>query len=187
MEKVIMFAISNVEFMVLALIHENGKISGYRLNTLVQERGYREWADIGTTSIYAGLKKLKQKGYVTSATDRGKKGKGPKGTNYMLTPDGLALLKAEVVQGLAQTRERDRKFDLAVSVLEVLAPAQILEALAQRKTYLHQEFERIQQKYETQQAHLALSAKLLFRHPLTLIKSEITFIDEMIAEVSKVS
>ena len=175
-----MFKISNVGFILLSLIHENGKISGYRLNTLIEERGYREWADIGTTSIYTGLKKLKQKGYVTSATDRYKKGKGPKGINYTITPEGLALLKTEVKQGLSTTRERGGRFMLAVSALPILSPKEVIEAIAQRKAYLHQEFERVHQKYEQQKAYLPLHAELLFRYSFAVIKHEISVTEEMI-------
>jgi DNA-binding PadR family transcriptional regulator len=175
-----MFQLSNTEFIVLSLIHENGKISGYRLNTLIEERGYREWADIGTTSIYTGLKKLKQKGFVTSATDRYKKGKGPQGVNYMITPDGFNLLQVEVKQGLSTTRERGGRFMLAVSALPILSPPEVTEALAQRKTYLRQEFNRVQQKYEQQKAYLPLHAELLFRYSFAAIEHEISFTEEMI-------
>ncbi len=175
-----MFQVSNVEFILLTLVHEKKKITGYQLNSLIEERGYKEWADIGTTSIYTGLKKLKQKGYVTSATDKYKKGRGPKGINYMMTPEGLSLLKTEVLQGLSTTRERDRKFDLAVSAMSVLSFTEILKALSRRTLYLRQEFERIHQKYEIQGDRLPLSAELLFRHTFTFIENEVKFVEEMI-------
>jgi DNA-binding PadR family transcriptional regulator len=175
-----MFRISNVEFILLSLIHENGKISGYGLNTLIEERGYREWADIGTTSIYTGLKKLKQKGYVTSATDRYKKGKGPKGVNYTITPSALSLLKAEVKQGLSTARERGGRFMLAISALPILSSKEVIEALVQRTAYLRQESERVHQKYEQQKAYLPLHAELLFRYSFAAIKNEIAFTEEMI-------
>jgi DNA-binding PadR family transcriptional regulator len=180
-----MFQISNVEFILLALIHENKKITGYRLNNFVEERGYREWADIGTTSIYNGLKKLKQKGYVTAATDRYKKGKGPKGVNYTLTSNGLSMLKQEVQQGLSATRERGGRFMLAISALPVLPPEEVIEALVQRTVYLHQEFERIHQKYEQQRAYLPLHAELLFRYSFAAIKHEISVTEEMITLITK--
>ena len=180
-----MFKISNVEFILLSLIHENGKISGYGLNTLIEERGYREWADIGTTSIYTGLKKLKQKGYVTSAADRYKKGKGPKGVNYMITPNGLDILQAEVKQGLSTGRERERSFVLAVSTLHVLSVKEVLAALEQRKRFLKQDFERVYQKYQQQKAYLPLSGELLFRHSFAAIKNEVAFLETSITFIKE--
>lgn len=48
--------ITNVEFMLLQIICERKEASGYEINQLIKERGYREWVDMGTTSIYVGLK-----------------------------------------------------------------------------------------------------------------------------------
>lgn len=180
-----MFQVSNVEFILLALIHENKKITGYHLNSLVAERGYREWAEIGTTSIYNGLKKLKQKGYVTSATDRYKKGKGPKGINYTMTPEGLELLRTEIKQGLSMARERGGRFMLAVSALPVLSLDEVIEALVQRKEHLHQDFERVQQKYKSQRAYLPFHAELLFRYSFAAIKKEISLTEEMITSIKR--
>jgi len=179
-----MFKISNVEFILLVLIYEQSKITGYQLNSIIEERGHREWADIGTTSIYNGLKKLKQKGYVSSATDRYKKGKGPKGTNFTITPEGLELLKSEVHRGLAGGRGWDRSFDLALSALDVLSVSEVSSALQQRKTGLLQGFEHVQRKYEERSASLPLAGELLFRHFLLLIKNEIIFTEETISQLN---
>ena len=69
--------LSNAELMLLEIISQAKEISGYAIGKLVEERQYRVWADIGTTSIYTGLEKLKRKGLVTSRLDTAKRGKGP--------------------------------------------------------------------------------------------------------------
>lgn len=180
-----MFEISHVEFILLSLIHENQKISGYRLNGLIKERGYRDWADIGTTSIYNGLKKLKQKGYVTSATDRYKTGKGPKGVNYTITQEGVAILQAEVRQGLTTARTMRGEFMLALSALPVLPPNEVVEAITARKRNLQQTFEQIQQVYNSQKAYLPFHADLLFRYSFAKIQDEIAFTEEMITSMEE--
>lgn len=58
--------LSNVEFMLLQMIAELDQASGYDINKLIDQRGYRQWANIGTTSVYAGLKKLNEKELVES-------------------------------------------------------------------------------------------------------------------------
>ncbi len=176
-----MFEISNVEFILLTLIYEQQKVTGYYLNTLVDERGYREWADIGTTSIYTGLKKLKEKGCVTSATDRYKSGRGPKGTKYTLTPEGLMALKHETEHGLSKTRERDERFMLALSALPVLEAGVVITALEKRIAFLRQEHTRIQAKYEQQQASMVFHAGLLFRYTFENIINEITITEHLLA------
>jgi DNA-binding PadR family transcriptional regulator len=178
-----MFQISNVEFILLSLIHEQEKVTGYHLNRLIEERGYRDWTDIGTTSIYTGLKKLKQKQYVTSVTDRYKKGRGPKGVNYSLTPEGLGLLKAEVEQGLSTARGRSGQFMLAISALPVLTMEKAIKALEQRKTNLERSFEHVQHIYDQQRIFLPFHAKLLFRYSVVIIQREIAFTEEMITSI----
>jgi DNA-binding PadR family transcriptional regulator len=169
-----------VEFLLLSLIREQQKLTGYHLNTLVDERGYREWADIGTTSIYTGLKKLKEKGYVTSATDRYKTGRGPKGVKYALTESGLSVLKSETEQGLAKARERGGRFMLALSALPVLKTEVALTALEQRIDYLQKESARIQAIYERQQAAMHFYADLLFRYTFENIRNEVTVTENIL-------
>lgn len=72
-----MHPISNVEFMLLQMIEECSQASGYDIKKLVERRGYREWANIGMTSIYGGLKKLRDKGWIIPEEFSGKSGKGP--------------------------------------------------------------------------------------------------------------
>ena len=69
--------LTNVEMVLLQIIAEKEGISGYGINQIVKERGYREWADIGMTSIYVGLKKLEDKKLVKFKIHTGKIGKGP--------------------------------------------------------------------------------------------------------------
>ncbi len=176
-----MFKISNVEFILLALLHEQQKATGYHLNTLVNERSYREWADIGTTSIYTGLKKLKQKGYVTSAADRYKTGRGPKGVKYALTEEGLSILKHETEQGLSKARERGGRFILALSALPVLDVGKAKTAFAERITFLRQEYARVHAKYEQQQADMVFHADLLFQYSFENLKHEITVTEHLLA------
>jgi DNA-binding PadR family transcriptional regulator len=57
--------LANVEFMLLQIICEQSDISGYEISQLVKERKYKEWADIGTTSVYVGLNKLSKKQLVS--------------------------------------------------------------------------------------------------------------------------
>lgn len=175
-----MFEISNVEFILLALIQEQQKVTGYHLNTLVDERGYREWADIGTTSIYTGLKKLKEKGYVTSATDRYKTGRGPKGVKYALTEAGLSVLKRETEQGLSKARERGGRFMLALSALPMLDDEVAISALQRRIAFLQGEHVRVEAIYEQQKIGMPFHAQLLFRYSFAGITNEVTATENLL-------
>ncbi|UUZ79330.1 PadR family transcriptional regulator [Paenibacillus sp. P26] len=109
--------LSNAEFMLLQLIAECKQASGYEINKLIDRRGYREWANIGTTSIYAGLKKLNDKGMIESEDAGEKSGKGPMPTRYVITEAGMTTLRKEVISDLSSSRERDNRFDLGFAAL----------------------------------------------------------------------
>lgn len=182
-----MFEISNVEFILLSLIYEQPKITGYRLNSLIDERGYREWADIGATSIYTGLKKLKTKECVTSATDRYKTGRGPKGVKYALTDAGVSLLKAETELGLSKAREQGGRFMLALSALIVLEPDVARNALERRIACLQQDHTRLQSKYEQQKAFMPFHVQLLFRYSFESILNEVAVTQKLLADLKQQS
>lgn len=65
--------INNVELTLLEIIREKSNTSGYEIRKIIEERGYREWANIGKTSIYVGIKKLKEKSLITLKTIEKKK------------------------------------------------------------------------------------------------------------------
>ena len=179
-----MSSISNVEFMLLQMIAECGQASGYEIKKLVDQRGYQEWAKIGTTSIYKGLKKLSQKGWVVSETLQDKSGKGPIPTRFSLTEAGVTKLKAEILDSLSNTRERDTRFDLGLAALPLIEKKEAINALQKRLAFLHAVVETVKKKYELQgSVQLPLHVRMLFLHPIHLIESERAFISRILHEL----
>lgn len=176
--------LSNVEFALLQLISENGELSGYEINKLIEERGYREWADIGETSIYTGLDKLEKKKLAEFYIYADKQGRGPLPKKFKLTDRGKETLKNEILEALSTTRERDRRFDLALASIPLLTPEEAILALNKRKEFLANESERLKNKFESQGGkNLPFYVKALFKHPLVFIDTEIAFISELISSV----
>lgn len=173
--------LSNVELVLLQLIYENRELSGYGINKFIEERGYREWADIGETSIYSGLEKLNKKGLVEFYIHADKQGKGPAPKKFKLTTNGENTLKDEVLDALSSTRERDRRFDIALAAIPFVDPSEALSALEKRKLFLANERQRITKKFSKQSGFaLPGHVQLLFKHPSVLIEAELSFIDEII-------
>ena len=174
--------LSNVEFALLQLITENGELSGYEINKLIDQRGYREWADIGETSIYSGLDKLNKKELVEFYVYADKQGRGPLPKKFKLTGKGREILKNEVLEALSTTRERDRRFDLALASIPLLTPEEAILALDKRKEFLASESERLKNKLGSQGGeNLPFHVKALFKHPLVFIGTEIEFVDELLS------
>ena len=178
--------LSNVEFALLQLITENGELSGYEINKLIDQRGYREWADIGETSIYSGLDKLNKKELVEFYIYADKQGRGPLPKKFKLTDKGKETLKDEVLGALSTTRERDRRFDLALASIPFITPEEAVIALSKRKEFLASESERLNNKLESQGGkNLPFHVKALFKHPLVFIDTEIVFVDELIISLKE--
>src|SRR4051794_24465032 len=112
---------SNAELVILQIITESNQMSGYDINKLIEQRGYREWAKIGTTSIYAGLQKLKKKRLIQSDNPSDKFGKGPLPIKFAITEDGKQMLRNEIIDCLSSTRERDNRFDLGIAALPFIS------------------------------------------------------------------
>lgn len=179
-----MHSISNVEFMLLQMIAECRQASGYDIKKLVDQRGYLEWANIGTTSIYAGLKKLSEKGWIISEEAGMKFGKGPVPVRFALTEAGMARLKYEILGSLSSSRERDHRFDLGLAALPLIGKEEAAAALRKRLDFLQEASATIRQKYEAQGGvRLPLNVRALFLHPLSLIESERAFVSGLMNEL----
>jgi DNA-binding PadR family transcriptional regulator len=168
--------------MILSLIWEAKTASGYQLNAIIKNRGYRAWADIGITSIYSTLKKLEQKGLVSSRLTTDKTTQGPAAKEFSLTDNAINLLKEETEKWLSETRERDRRFDLALSMIDLLSTENALVSITKRKAMLETEYTRLSKIYSDQKQVISYTGALLFKHTLQFIHSEISFLEQLISE-----
>ncbi|WP_435920840.1 PadR family transcriptional regulator [Paenibacillus sp. DYY-L-2] len=178
--------ITNVEFMLLQIIYERKEVSGYEINQLINERGYREWGDMGTTSIYVGLKKLNNKQLVHSYLDTTKQGKGPMPRKFEVTSQGVEVLKQTTLDYLSSSRERDHRFDLALAGIPCLTTDEVVTALQKRNAFLSQVANNINAKFVSQGGvKLPMHVQALFKHPLLLITHEIEFTEMLIKDLLK--
>lgn len=170
--------ISNAEFMLLQILDQEGELSGYAINQLVENRGYREWADIGMTSIYVSLTKLEKKELVESNLDVTKKGKGPIPKKFKLLLPGKKVLKAEVLQAIISPQSKGSRFDLGLAAISILTQEEMGVAFQKRQAALEQILKFLyQEKYEAQGGdHLPQHVKWLFQHSFQRLKTEIEFV-----------
>ncbi|MHC4460907.1 MAG: helix-turn-helix transcriptional regulator [Planctomycetota bacterium] len=170
--------------MLLQIIRQKGEICGYEIDKIVKIREYREWANIGRTSIYKGLEKLAKKHLVTTFIDTDKQGKGPLPKKFKLTETGQITLKNEIFNALSSSRERDKKFDLAFAAIDILTPKEVISALSKRKDFLLEAAKKVEKKFESLGGDkLPVNIKALFKHSLYLIKNERKFLDTLMVEL----
>ncbi|OQY27376.1 MAG: hypothetical protein B6244_10990 [Candidatus Cloacimonetes bacterium 4572_55] len=179
--------LTNVEFILLQIITEIENISGYNIAHIVNIRGYREWADLSKTSIYNGLRKLEKKRLVSAYLDTEKRGKGPVPRKYSVTKEGKTLVLKKMVEYLSTTRERNKRFDLALSSVQLLEKSIVLQALSKRESFLIAEEKKVRADYNRCRPCLSLGAESLYRHILSSITNEILFTKELIDFIKEYS
>ncbi len=169
-------SLSNAALMLLQLAAERPGLSGYDVNRVVIERGYRHWAGIGRTSVYSGLKRLEGMGLMTSGLDEAKRGQGPLPRRYHLTPQGRRVLRAAVREALADASGPGSRFDLGLAGLPAVNREEARAALKKRTTRLKEAAARLAAEYESQGGdQLPPQARAVFDHSFSRISHEIAF------------
>ena len=177
--------LSNNAFMILAIIHELKSISGYRLNQIIENRGYRAWADLGTTTIYVSLKSMVKAGLIEGSIDAFKSTQGPSSVLYNCTPNGITALRNEVRYALEHSREHNRRFDLALSTIDILTLSEIQQSLASRVLMLESQKAGIEAARTKQNDSISFQGVLLFERTLHFIHHEIEYTNNLIKTITK--
>ena len=179
-----MKVLTDTQLMLLQIIHENTEITGYDINKLVIDLKYRDWADIRKTAIYTGLKALKTRGFVKTFIDINKTGKGPIPRKYSITDIGKTELKKEMIKTIEVSREREKRFDLVISSIQILSYQEILDAFDQRIIFLKSEFNRVAKDSIEHKDCIPLGGQLLYSHIISSLENEILFSETTIHTIT---
>ena len=178
--------LSNTELMLLHLLHQDGNMSGYDINRLVEQRGFREWAEIGMTSIYVSLNKLAKKELVRAELDIAKKGKGPTPKKYFLLPTGTSHLKQEVENGIQALRLKDSRFRLCISALSILNREEQKVLFNKRATALKNRKHELEHTTYIAQGGEGLpqNVRWLFQYSFDALQMEVNFANSVLKDLS---
>src|SRR5690349_16421605 len=124
---------TNAEFAILSLIAEQPR-HGYEIELVIEQRGMREWTDIGFSSIYYILKKLEDGGLVEARLAAAERGASRK--VYSISPAGRAAYHAEVLLLLSEPKQVAAPFLLGLANWPGVTPAEGLAALRQYRDLL---------------------------------------------------
>jgi DNA-binding PadR family transcriptional regulator len=131
--------LTDSEFLVLGLVAEMPR-HGYELEQVIEERGMREWTQIGFSSIYYVLGKLEQKGLIKADIPASAKAK----KSYEMTAKGRETLVDQTLTTLKSVQPTYPSLLLGMVHWSVLTREQALDALRTRKSALAKELERIE-------------------------------------------
>jgi DNA-binding PadR family transcriptional regulator len=173
---------TNAELAILSLIAEKPR-HGYEIEQVIEERGMREWTEVGFSSIYYILKKLERAGLVHGRLEQ-QAGRGPARKVYAVTESGRAVWHKAAVEALSTPQRRNTPFQLGLANLPGLTTGESITAVRQYRERLIQQREHVHGRtQETGQAG-PLHVKAMFDLSLTLIEAELVWIEGFIDELS---
>jgi DNA-binding PadR family transcriptional regulator len=105
------------EVAILSLLSE-GEQHGYGLNETIEQRGFRNWTNIGFSSIYWILNRMEKSKLITSRKDPSKK--GPNRKLYRLTPKGRSALLDSIRSSISIPEHQRTRVDLGAAYVELL-------------------------------------------------------------------
>jgi DNA-binding PadR family transcriptional regulator len=167
--------LTNTEMAVLGLIAEE-PCHGYQVEQRIEQRGMREWTEIGFSSIYYLLNKMEEGGWLSSQ-------ERPSGDRtarkvYSLTDAGRLALREAVRQRLSAPRRRTGDFDLALANLPVLEPAEVRAALQTCRERLAADIARTQARREDEARFAPAHVLVLFDHALSAMQAEMEWLEK---------
>lgn len=108
---------------------------GYELEEVITARGMREWTEIGFSSIYYLLTKLRDRGLVAETGESGESGVPARGKArkvFAPTPPGLQACAAGAEQAIATLRPVFPPVLVGLANQPVIPPERLRAALARR-------------------------------------------------------
>ena len=165
---------TNAELAVLSLLAEQ-PMHGYQIEQTIEARGMRAWTEIGFSSIYYILTKLRSRGYVQSRLEPAE-GKGPSRQIFSLTPAGRESFRHSALNALAEPTPTFSSFQLGLASLPMLGKDEILSALKRYQAFLADKQAELLEKTAAFGADLPWHAAALFELDLAQLHCELNWL-----------
>ncbi len=165
---------TNAELAILSLVAEVPR-HGYEIEQVIEERGMREWTEIGFSSIYYLLKKLEKDGLVESElVPTGGRGKARR--IYTATENGRASLLASTLEALSTPQPSYPAILLGLGNLPLVSAEQAKSALETYQANIEQKLDELSAKLEAQRP-LPSHVELLFDHSVQMLAAEKAWVE----------
>ena len=163
---------TNAELAILSLVAEQPR-HGYEMEQVIEERGMRDWTEIGFSSIYYLLKKLEREGLIAGRLEEAKRGAARK--VYQITPAGGEALHAGVLDALSVPCRCYPPLQLGLANLPCASHAEALAALQKYRDELADRLVHLQTRWESQRP-LPYFVDAMFDHSVTMIQAEMEWV-----------
>jgi len=172
----------NAEIALLSLLAEK-PCHGYEIEQIIEQRGMRDWTEIGFSSIYYLLQKLEKRALIHSSLEE-PQGPGPARRVYGILPAGEAALHAAVLEALALPFRSYPPLLLGLANLPLVSTQAAAAALRQHSSALEQHLAALQQTSERQQP-MPSQVQSMFSYSKAMIEAELGWIHTMILDLEK--
>jgi DNA-binding PadR family transcriptional regulator len=173
-------AMTNGELAILSLVAEEPR-HGYQIEQVIQDRGMREWTEIGFSSIYYLLKKLEQQGLIEGELQEVER--GPARKVYHITPAGGEALRVAVRAALSEPQPCYPPLQLGLANLPCIPIGEAIMALHQYRAALSARLDHIRSRWKSQHP-LPYFVDAMFQHSTALIEAELSWIDDFIRNMN---
>lgn len=171
---------TNAELAILSLVLE-GPRHGYAIEQVIEERGMREWTEVGFSSIYYILRKLQDHGWVESHLQE-EVGPGPARKVFHITQSGLVAWREATLAVLATPAQRSKPLLLGLNNLPAIPKDEALAALKQHRKLLVDQRDHLLRRVQ-EQSPLPYFVQAMFDYSLTLVRSRLEWMSALIETV----
>ncbi|MBY9005336.1 MAG: PadR family transcriptional regulator [Candidatus Lokiarchaeota archaeon] len=171
--------LNHAEFVVLGLVSEESS-HAYKINKKIEERGMRNWTNIGRSSIYRVLKHLEKadfiRKWIEEVDNRVLK-------VYQVTENGIKILKKLIFKILKEYIGRnDEDYYVAFSMLPYLSQEQQIEAFTNSLNIINKHKKELEEMLESITQY-PLNVTGLFIHPIQILGTDIKFLEWVLEEI----
>lgn len=170
---------TNAELAILSLVAEQPS-HGYQIEQIIEQRGMREWTEIGFSSIYYLLKKLESKDLISSQLQE--TDKGPARKIYQITLRGIEALRTALLEALSSPQPCYTSFSLAIGNLPVIGDSEAQDALSIYRRGLSDRLEHVMNRWEEQKP-LPYFVEALFDYSASMIEAELNWTDKFLTQL----
>ena len=173
---------TNAKLAILSLVVEQPR-HGYEIEQVIEQRGMRECADVGFSSIYYILKKLENAGLIDGRLEQ-QAGRGPARKVYAVTETGRAAWHAATVEALSTPQRPNMLLQLGLVNLPGLTRGERVTAMRHYRDRLAQQRDHVRTRYQQEGQTPPLHVKAMFDHSLTLMEAELAWVEQFLDELS---
>lgn len=183
-------AINHTEFVVLGLLCE-GPSHAYSINKKIEDRGMRDWTNIGRSSIYRVLKDLERykllEKWIEEKDNRTLK-------VHQITDFGWKILKNKIYMVISEYYgKNDDDFYVAFSMLPVLTQDEQVEAFTNSLNKIRNHLMVLENKLKNEEENfklkfnkdLPLNIKGLFIHSIKILQTNTGFLESVLENIKK--